>query len=158
MKKCILCACIIGTLFLSACGATRWSEKDLYIYDSDGGVIEEPHDCGLWQHVSLGAGHCDGCREDIYDGVTNNGVAIGDSAIEALSRYNLAGAWYRTNDEWFELKDIESAIIENENIYVFLWFDEHFNSIGRPSGNDFWYRVSFRIKDGEIASYDVQKN
>ena len=166
MKRIIYILLIVG-IFLSSCAfgnAKKWSLGDFNIYNSSGEVIDRPHppySGGVYyEHISLGSTHCDDCREDHRQGQTRKGVAIGDNAVEALSKYDLSGAYIRTGDyqsgiEWHELETLEKTVSENTTFFIFVWLDDNFNSVGRPTTDTSWkYVVSFLIRDNEIESYD----
>lgn len=142
-----------------------WSKKDLYIYDSSGQIIEKPHN---WKddgdrklHVYLGTSHCDNCREDTEYGKTHKGVALGDDAFEALSKYNLKGALLMgVGEDSGELADLEEAIRKYSSFTIGFYLDKGFNVVSREEiiaakQTIYKYYISFFVKEGKILSYDV---
>lgn len=142
-----------------------WSKKDLYIYDSSGQIIEKPHN---WKddgdrklHAYLGASHCDNCREDTENGKTHKGVSLGDDALEALSKYNLEGAYLMgVGEDSGELADLEEAIRKHSSLAIGFYLDKSFNVLSREEltaakQTNHKYAISFSVKEGKILSYDV---
>lgn len=160
----ILCITICILCF----GSTKdWSKKDLYIYDSSGQIIEKPHNWGnngdIKLHSNLGGGYCDNCRDDYESGVTHKGVALGDDALEALSKYNLKGAYLQgVRDDGGELVDLEETIKKHSSFLISVYLDKKFNVLASEecivdNHINYKYVISFFIKEGKIDSYVVNE-
>lgn len=147
----------------------RWSEKDLCIYNSSGEVVIELHE-EVEGHTRKHAefwGYCDECKDvDRDDVFTYRGVARGDDALEALSKYNLDGAVYHANDSSATDSDIKTVFNENletivnekDSFVIYIFLDDDFNTVKREPGMEYKYRILFSVFDSKISNYNVTEN
>jgi hypothetical protein len=158
-----LILCIAVCIFCFS-NTKDWSKKDLYIYDSSGQIIEKPHnwdnDGDRRLHAFLGSAYCENCREDRESGITRKGVALGDDALEALSKYNLEGAFLAgVGEDSGELADLEEAIKKHSAFTIVFYLDKSFNALTQEELVDkqinYKYQISFHVKNGKIISYSV---
>lgn len=156
----ILLIIIFVIVLFSYNNKNGWNKKDLYIYNLSGNIIERPHtwDENVPNHAILGTTHCDICKDiDNENAATHRGVKIGDDAIEALSKYNLNGAYYRTNDGIKELTSIEEIIKQNKTVSIYIWLDKKFKVLEQPTNSDYKYQIEFFIRDKVIEEYAIKE-
>lgn len=161
-----LVLCITISIFCFS-NTKDWSKKDLYIYDSSGQIIEKPHNWGsdgdIWLHSNLGGSWCVNCRDDCESGVTHKGVALGDDALEALSKYNLKGAYLiGAGEDNGELIDLEEIIKKHSSFAIRVHLDKNFNVLVAEElivdrRINYKYDILFEVKDGKIRSYTVNE-